>query len=65
MIVVPVQKDPAGNGREYQMINVGLYYVTPDGYVLSAFDEPADKTLSGIKTDALLKQLSEVRHQKD
>ena len=58
-IVVPVQKDEKVDGRHGYFVQ-GMYYVTDEGYAISAYDESASKvtrSLSGVKVSQLLKQL--------
>lgn len=59
-IVVPVAKDKNKHSRNNYVVN-GMYYVTPDGYVLAAFDEGSVSVSrglsSGIKVETLLKNL--------
>lgn len=53
-VVVPVSEN-----KERYYFDVCVYYVTEDGFVLSAFDEKEylDKEYSGIKVEKLLKIL--------
>lgn len=59
-IVVPVVKDKEKPTRNYYCLE-GMYYVTPEGYAIAAFDEtviPVSKNVSsGVKADSLLKEL--------
>jgi len=59
-IVVPTVRDKKKEGRTHYTVN-GMYYVTPDGYAIAAFDEEkasASKGVSsGVKVEALLKKL--------
>lgn len=59
-IVVPVAKDKEKSSRNHYVVD-GMYYVTPDGYALAAFDEEsvsvARGVSSGIKVETLLKNL--------
>lgn len=59
-IVVPVIRDNKKEGRTYYTVD-GMYYVTPDGYALTAFDEEkasASKDISsGVTLENLLKRL--------
>ena len=57
-VVVPVMVDDDVSTRAN--FNVyGTYYVTEDGYALSAFDEEVAQTraMTGVKVEALLEQL--------
>ncbi len=57
-VVVPVVRDEEKPSRSHYSVS-GLYYVTEDGYVLSAFDEAtrAQKANSGITVEQLFKEL--------
>lgn len=59
-IVVPVAKDKEKPSRNHYTVD-GMYYVTPDGYALAAFDEESvsvsRSVASGIKVENLLKAL--------
>lgn len=57
-VVVPVVRDKKEPARNYFGV-FGMYYVTTDGYALSAFEENTMKmdSLSGVKVDALLNEL--------
>lgn len=57
-VVVPVMVDDDVSTRANFYV-YGTYYVTGDGYVLSAFDEEAAQTraMTGVKVEALLEQL--------
>lgn len=57
-IVTPVRADPSVSGRTY-FGTEGTFYITPDGYALSAFAENSaqSRTFSGIKVNDLLKNL--------
>ena len=63
-IVVPVERENEGSTRHGYTVT-GMYYVTEDGYALSAFDENtaamARTTYSGIKVENLLKELAELK----
>lgn len=54
--VVPVRKDPKAEER-YTYTADGMFYVTDDGYVLSAFEENSIAKNSGLKVDDLLENL--------
>lgn len=57
--VIPVKKYEDVEGRHGFLVQ-GMYYVTDDGYAISAFDESASKTKSfcnGIKVEQLLQEL--------
>lgn len=58
-IVVPVVKDDKKEGRTHYTVD-GMYYVTQDEYVISAFDENimnSKSAMSGLKVDVLLNKL--------
>lgn len=58
-VVVPVTEDDKVDNRNYYNV-VGTFYVTDDGYAISAFDEEPAKlrrSLSGIKVEELMKEL--------
>lgn len=63
-VVVPVSRLSENSSRSIYMV-VGMYYVTEEGYALSAFDEntaaTARTTYSGIKVENLLKELAELK----
>lgn len=57
-VVVPVIEDKVKDSFSYSVM--GTYYVTDDGYALSAFDESTaqmKRSYNGIKVEDLLKQL--------
>ena len=53
-IVVPVKKT---DENKYSFMKYGLYYVTDDDYVLSAYEESEETKLSGVKINILLNLL--------
>lgn len=58
-VVVPVTADKKVPARNYYLVD-GMYYVTEDGYAISAFREDtatAKSITSGLKVDELLKLL--------
>lgn len=59
-IVVPTVRDNKKEGRTNYTVN-GMYYVTPDGYAIAAFDEEkasaSREVSSGVKVENLLKRL--------
>ena len=57
-VVVPMIRDDEKATHTQFMVH-GMYYVTGDGYVLSAYDEAAatEKKLSGMKVEALLREI--------
>lgn len=59
-IVVPVAQDKEKSSRNYYIVD-GMYYVTPEGYALAAFDEEnvaiSRGVSSGVKVETLLKNL--------
>lgn len=58
-IVVPVVMDSEKTERNYYTVN-GMYYVTDDGYAISAFEETtaySRNAMSGVKVEELLKEL--------
>ncbi len=59
-IVVPVAKDKGKPTRNHYIVE-GMYYVTPDGYAIAAFDEESVSVSriisSGVKVETLLKNL--------
>ncbi len=59
-IVVPTVRDNKKEGRTNYTVS-GMYYVTPDGYAIAAFDEEkasASRDISsGVKVENLLKRL--------
>lgn len=59
-VVVPVAKDKEKSSRNHYIVD-GMYYVTLDGYALSAFDEQnvsvSRGVSSGVKVETLLKNL--------
>lgn len=63
-VVVPVRKQDDDTVRHGYHV-VGMYYVTDNGYAISAFDEvectTLSRTYSGIKVDALLKELANLK----
>lgn len=55
--VIPVSKDDDKEGRTQFSVS-GMYHVTDDGYVISAFDEATSKQkLSGIKVESFFKKV--------
>ncbi len=58
-IVVPVVNDKKKSTRNHYIVD-GMYYVTEDGYAISAFEENATSSrniTSGVKVEELLRQL--------
>lgn len=58
-IVVPVVTDDDNQTRNHYIVD-GMYYVTEDGYAISAFEEStvySRKLKSGVKVEELLKEL--------
>lgn len=57
-VIVPVIKDNDG-GNRYNYSVIGMYYVTEDGYVISAYDEEslADQVYSGMKGQQFLEKV--------
>ena len=59
-IVVPIIRDNKKEGRTNYTVS-GMYYVTPDGYAIAAFDEEKASASrgvsSGVKVENLLKRL--------
>ena len=61
-VVVPVLEDEPSINREWFHV-IGMYYVTEDDYVISAYDEDKFLTrnnMSGMKVDDLLKELAKM-----
>ncbi|WP_418596337.1 hypothetical protein [Hominenteromicrobium sp.] len=58
-IVTPIRADQNIASRTY-FGTEGTYYVTPDGYALSAFEE-TDTAFSGLRVEALLEKLKEMQ----
>lgn len=55
--VIPVSKDDDKEGRTQFNVS-GMYHVTDDGYVISAFDEATSKQkLSGIKVESFFEKV--------
>lgn len=56
-VVIPVAESKSQQGK--YNFDVFMYYVTEDGFVLSAFDESKylDKEYSGIKVEKLLEEI--------
>lgn len=54
-IIVPVHKEDGAESR-YNYSVIGMYYVTEDGYVISAYDEEklAERIYSGMKVEQFL-----------
>lgn len=61
-IVVPVIKDDDGSNR-YNYSVIGMYYVTEDGYVISAYDEEerADQVYSGMNVKKFLEEIKNLK----
>ena len=58
-VVLPVARDDEKPERNYYSLT-GMYYITDEGYALSAFDESTaqmKRSYNGIKVEDLLKQL--------
>ena len=58
-VVVPVVRDKDKKGRTHYCLD-GMYYITDEGYAISAFDESTAQmkiSYNGIKVEDLLKQL--------
>lgn len=55
-VVVPVKKDSDQIGRTSYTVD-GMFYVTENGYALSAFQENTRSTKSGMKVGTLLEEL--------
>lgn len=58
-VVVPVLENDASIGRNWFHV-IGMYYVTENGYAISAYDEKealTRSTLSGVKVESLLNEL--------
>jgi len=55
-VVVPVKSDINKKDRNYYTVE-GMFYITDKGYAISAFEEDIKTAKSGIKVDALLKEL--------
>ena len=60
-IIVPVIKDDDGENR-YNYSVIGMYYVTEDGYVISAYDEAklAEQVYSGMKVKQFWEKVREL-----
>ena len=61
-IVVPVIKDDDGSNR-YNYSVIGMYYVTEDGYVISAYDEEerAAQVYSGMNVKKFLEEIKNLK----
>lgn len=58
-VVVPIAENDASINREWFHV-VGMYYVTENGYAISAYREDdllARSAMSGVKVDNLLSEL--------
>lgn len=55
-VVVPVARDSDVKGRTWYTKH-GMFYVTDDEYAISVFEEDTRSAKSGMKVDALLKEL--------
>ena len=58
-IVTPIRADQNNASRTY-FGTEGTYYVTPDGYAISAFEEK-DTAFSGLRVEAFLEKLKEMQ----
>lgn len=59
-IVVPIADYDEPNNTRYGFDNVGMYYITENGYAISAYDEESllkREPMSGMHVDDLLKEL--------
>lgn len=59
-IVVPIADYDEPNNTRYGFDNVGMYYITENGYAISAYDEESllkKEPMSGMHVDDLLKEL--------
>ena len=56
-MVIPVSRDPEKPSRSYYQLD-GIYYITEDGYAISAFEEKLEpEPLSGMKVEELMQEL--------
>lgn len=60
-IIVPVIKDDDGE-NQYNYSVIGMYYVTEDDYVISAYDEAklAEQVYSGMKVKQFWEKVREL-----
>lgn len=64
-IVLPIGVGLGGNEGLFFSGTTGYYYVTDDGYVISAFRELDDFVYSGKKVDSLMTALQKTKEEKD
>lgn len=60
--IVPITALKSNPSKKAYLVT-GCYYVTPEGFALSAFDEEklSDKSLSGLKAEKVLEIIKELR----
>lgn len=63
-MIIPLKENDSKDTRNY-FTEIGMYYVTEDGYAISAYDETdLSRTIrSGIKVKTLLKELQELMEE--
>lgn len=63
-MIIPLKENDSKDTRNY-FTEIGMYYVTEDGYAISAYDETelSRTARSGIKVKKLLKELQELMEE--
>jgi hypothetical protein len=61
-ILAPIAENPQW-GKVYSFSSFGMYYITKDGYALSAYDMEEAMAKDGMKADALMKDLWGMKRQ--
>ncbi len=58
-IIVPIARSTRDN--HYDFASHGIYYVTPDGYALAAFDMESSKAKDGMHIKALMEDFQQIK----